>query len=87
MLNIHVIGVCLPSQSASEKYNEEKKPIYLCTLREFSKNVSTLSDNRCVLSYLKTVNCFCGLPPGGLLAHQFLVTWYESHHATVHAQC
>ena len=28
MLNIHVIGICLPSHSASEKHDEEKKGPY-----------------------------------------------------------
>ena len=32
----HVIGVCLPSQSASEKYNQKKKkPTYFWAPREF----------------------------------------------------
>ena len=36
---IHVIGVCLPSQSASEKHNQEKKPTNLCVPREFLKQM------------------------------------------------
>ena len=34
-----VIGVRLPSQSASEKHNQENKPTNLCAPREFLKNV------------------------------------------------
>ena len=35
---IHVIRVCSPSQSAPEKYNEEKKPTRLCAPSEFLNN-------------------------------------------------
>ena len=35
----HVIGVCLSSQSASEKHNQGKKPTYLCAPRKFLKNI------------------------------------------------
>ena len=31
----HVIGACLPSQSASRKHNQEKKPTNLCAPHEF----------------------------------------------------
>ena len=34
-LPLHVIGVCLPSQSAPEKDNQKKMPIKLCAPREF----------------------------------------------------
>ena len=33
----HVTGVCLPSQSVSEKHSQEKKSTYLCTPHEFLK--------------------------------------------------
>ena len=36
---IHVIGVCLPSQSASEKNIKKEKPKNLCAPREFLKQV------------------------------------------------
>ena len=36
----HVIGICLPSQSAFEKHNQEKKSTNLCAPRDFS--------NKCV---------------------------------------
>ena len=46
---IHVSGVCLPSQSAVLKYNQEKTPIRLCAPREFLKNVSAMFDNHTIL--------------------------------------
>ena len=36
---IHVMGVCLPSQSASEKNKKKEKPRNLCAPREFLKQV------------------------------------------------
>ena len=37
--NNHVTGVCLPSQSASKKHNQEKKPTNLCAPRAFLKRM------------------------------------------------
>ena len=38
----HVIGVCLLSQSASGKHNQEKKPMYLCAPPKFPQNMCLL---------------------------------------------
>ena len=48
----HVIGICLPSQSASEKHNQEKSPPVFAHLVNFSKNVSTMFDNHTISLFL-----------------------------------
>ena len=45
-----MIGICLPSQSASDRHNQEKEPTNLCTPREVSplptpRSVSAMFDN------------------------------------------
>ena len=35
----HVVGVCLPSQSATRNHNQEKKPTNLCAPRKFIKKM------------------------------------------------
>ena len=47
----HVIGVCLLSQSASEKHSQEKSPETFAHLVNFSKNVSAMFDNRTILLF------------------------------------
>ena len=48
---LHVIGVRLSSQSASEKHNQEKSPQTFAHLVNFSKNVSAIFYNRTILLF------------------------------------
>ena len=50
LLPFHVIGVCLPSQSAREKHNQEKSPDTFAHLVNFS-NVSAMFDFHTVLLF------------------------------------
>ena len=48
---IHVIGVCLTSQLASEKHNQEKSPQTFAHLVNLSKQVSAMFDNHTILLF------------------------------------
>ena len=54
MRTYHVIGICLLSQSASEKRNQEKKPTNLCAPLASplaSPHVSAMSVQSCYFDY------------------------------------
>ena len=47
----HVIRVCLPNQSVSQKYNRKKCPQTFVYLMKFPKNVLTAFDNHTILLF------------------------------------
>ena len=49
---IHVIGICLLSQSADEKHNHEKKPTHLCAPRKFPPKM-------CLPCFIIMQSCYC----------------------------
>ena len=52
---VHVIGVRLLSQSASQKHNQEKKPTNLCATRKFLQNVSAIFENHAYSLVILTI--------------------------------